>query len=207
MGINSLIFGHLAGLCSVTWQLEVDRRRRQDKIGALKAETRRQKAMATIVRIHHGFSNSALRMPYAQAILDCGHVASVELKNRRGACHHCGTETDLETGVVKSCCGSSFFRITYSPNPHNAEDRVTKVGDHIDCEQCQREEDAVERLRTLDRKEVHHMRLRHGAYHAYRLDPTSPSGFTLHSSYPCCAKIEAALSELRLSPLSPTERA
>jgi hypothetical protein len=42
--------------------------------------------------------------------------------------------TRIHTNEIQYCCDQSYFHNTYSPNPHAEEDRVTKVGETVDCE-------------------------------------------------------------------------
>jgi hypothetical protein len=93
-----------------------------------------------------------------------------------------------------------------SPNPHKAEDRLTKMGDVMECERCAAEAAQLEWLRALDMSTVHHTRERYGSIYLYRLEPTSPSNFMLIGSVAPTPANEALLRG-RLAPLSPTEQA
>lgn len=164
--------------------------------------------MSTITHISIGFGNSALRVPYALAHLDCGHVAGVQLKSHRGTCSKCGKEHELPTGKATTCvCGSQMFRITYMPNPHNECDRVTAVGDCVNCDTCQREAAQIKWLEGVDPKQVQHARYRTNfaapRYDLYRRDASSPTGVLSMGSVPASA--EAILRRKGICTLSPTE--
>jgi len=169
-------------------------------------------ATTTITGFDLGFSNSALRLPYALAKLACGHVAKVETKPTRYACGACGlATTSCEHG---SCpCGSTKtgFRIVHIANPHLPEDRLTQVGAAVECVDCDKNVERIAWLRSLPKGAVHHARFdprfAPGSYHLYRHDPTSPSGFFLMGSVPATREFDAVLAEVRISPISPTEGA
>lgn len=166
---------------------------------------------ATVVHIEEGFSNSALRIPYALARLSCGHLTSVQLRDTRGVCCGCGAVlTHAQGASFERCaCGKWMVKNIDSPNPHCADDRVTKIGDSVECETCARNVERIAWLRALPKGIVHHARFdpRFSQYHLYRHDVTSPSGFFLIGSVPATAEFDAVLNEIRVSPLSPTERA
>lgn len=161
--------------------------------------------MARVTGFDLGFGNSALRHPYALAVLDCGHRASVVLRPNRGACNSCHAERDLPIGQAQHCCGRSYFVITYWPNPHNAADRATQIGDAIECANCAREAQEADWLEALEPSVVQHARFRYGSYHFYRRDQSSPSGVFLVGSVTPTPRVEAILRAKRIAPLSPTE--
>lgn len=167
--------------------------------------------MAThpVVRFEFGFSNSALRLPYALAILACGHAQRVEVKPTVYACAACSRETTSCQHASCPCGSTAGFRIIHITNPHLENDRITQIGDEIECEQCERESEQMAWLRALPAGAVHHARFdprfSPGSYHLYRNDPTSPSGFMLLGSVPATRVFDAALREAKISPLSPTE--
>lgn len=162
----------------------------------------------TVDHIVEGFTNTG-RFPYAYAMLKCGHSSKLVLRPQRGACCTCGTVQELtpqaEQPPYRVCCGTSVFNHIDSPNPHREADRVTKVGDVVECEQCERDNASEAWLRSLDRAVVHHSRLRYGSYNFYRRAADSPSGVLLVGSVPATPRFDAILNELRYSPLSPTE--
>lgn len=157
-------------------------------------------------------SGSALRIPYALATLSCGHSIAVATKPTRYACAACGRETD--SCQHASCpCGSKTtgFRFVHITNPHLPEDRITQIGDEHNCETCAANVKKIEWLRSLPKGSVHHARFdprfAPGSYHLYRHDVASPSGFFLIGSVPATKEFDAVLNEIRVSPISPTERA
>jgi hypothetical protein len=169
-------------------------------------------AKTTVTGFDLGFSNSALRLPYALAKLACGHVTSVKIKPTLYACSACGRETT--SCQYASCpCGStsSGFRFLHVANPHIEADRLTKVGDVVECETCDKNVERIAWLRSLPKGAVHHARFdprfAPGSYHLYRHDQTSPSGFFLMGSVPATPEFDAVLNEVRISPISPTESA
>lgn len=161
---------------------------------------------SSVVSFDLGLTNTG-RFPYALAVLDCGHVASVTLRDTRGACCGCGAAmTHAQNASFARCaCGTYMTGNIDSPNPHVAADRLTQVGDVVECASCHTEAKQIEWLRALDRSTVLHSRFRHGGYHFYRQDSTSPSGKFLIGSVGASKAIEAVLNELRYAPLSPTE--
>lgn len=168
-----------------------------------------QTRASTVTAFQLGFTNSAIAAPYALAKLDCGHVSSVQLVLRRGKCCNCGHEMDLqETGTTYCVCGRSSFTILGGwRNPHVESNRVTKIGDVVECDACAREEKQLAWLKSLSSAEIHHARFRYGSYHFYRQDFSSPSGFFLIGSVNPTPAVEALLAASRISPLSPTEPA
>ncbi len=116
-------------------------------------------AKTTVIGFNLGFCNSALRLPYALATLACGHVTKVETKPTLYACGACGRETtSCQHG---SClCGSTKkgFTFVHVANPYLPEDRITQIGDAVVCEQCDKDNERVEWLRTLPRGSVHNAR-------------------------------------------------
>lgn len=168
--------------------------------------------MSTVIDFELGFTASALRMPYALAKLDCGHLVSVEVKPTLYACAACGREST--SCQHASCpCGSTKtgFNFVHYSNPHLEEDRLTKVGDRVDCDACKKDVERIAWLRQLPKGSVHHarfdLRFAPGSYHLYRYDQKSPSNFFLLGSVPATKQFDAVLSEVGISPISPTEQA
>jgi hypothetical protein len=169
--------------------------------------------MAKIIRIEVRPTSSGLHL-YAAGVTDCGHHASVQLKPSRGTCWHCkGPEMELApAGVGTTCptCGEQSFLVTYSPRPERPEDRLTQVGDDVECGTCASHIKSVEWLAALDPKVIHHARFSErwgGQYHLYRLDKTSPSNFMHVGSVPAIPAIDALLASKRIAAISPTEPA
>jgi hypothetical protein len=94
-----------------------------------------------------------------------------------------------------------------SPKPHLEADRLTKVGNRVECMQCDNDAATIVWLRALPAGLVHHARFRYNGYHLYRHDETSPSGFFLIGSCPATPQFDAILREVGISPISPTEAA
>jgi hypothetical protein len=164
----------------------------------------------TVASFDLGFTNSALRMPYALAKLTCGHVTDVKIKPTLYACGECGRETT--SCQHASCpCGStkSGFRFLHIANPHLPEDRITQIGDEVECKQCEDDIERIAWLRALPKGLVHHARFdprfSPGSYHLYKLDQTSPSCFFLIGSVPATKQFDEVLREVSISPISPTE--
>lgn len=169
-------------------------------------------AKTTITQIELGFSNSAIRLPYALARLACGHCAKVETKPTLYACAACGRETT--SCQHASCpCGSKTtgFTFVHIANAHLPEDRITQVGDAVECADCDKNVERIAWLRALPKGSVHHARFdprfSPGSYHLYKHDVASPSGFFLIGSVPATPEFDAVLAEVRISPISPTEGA
>ena len=168
--------------------------------------------MTTVVRVEEGFTNTG-RFPYALAKLACGHAARVVLRDTRGVCGGCGaTQTSPDGGAFVRCaCGAFWTKQIDSPNPHRAADRLTTVGDEIECVECARTIEQIAWLRGLAPGLIHHARFdprfSPGSYHLYRHDPASPSGFFLVGSVPATPEFDAVLNAIRVSPLSPMEHA
>jgi len=83
------------------------------------------------------------------------------------------------------------------------------LGTEIDCKDCDGLAADIAWLKAFNPAEIHHARFSarfSGQYHLYRRDDTSPSGFMLIRSLPSTPEIDAILHEIRISPLSPTER-
>jgi hypothetical protein len=162
--------------------------------------------VSKVVSFTEGFTNTG-HYPYVLANLDCGHAYSVVMRDTRGVCCGCeGPMSHKHGESFKRCsCGTFMTGSIDSPKPHDAADRLTKAGDDVACEHCAREAAQAEWLRGLDPAIVHHGRYRHGSYHLYRLDPTSPSSFFLIGSVTPTPAVEAILRAKGISPLSPTE--
>lgn len=165
---------------------------------------------ATVTAFDLGFTSSALRMPYALAVLSCGHKQSVVMRPNLYACGACGRET-TNTQHASCQCGSKTtgFRHVRLMNPHTPEDRVTRVGDVVECTTCDQEAQQLEWLRALPSADVQHAWYKVwcgvGQYHFYRRDTSSPTGVFLIGSVTATKAVDALLAEKRISPLSPTE--
>jgi hypothetical protein len=167
--------------------------------------------ISKIVKIVESFTNSAMRLPTTWALLDCGHTSGVEMVPTRYRCGECG----VEKNDCKQCpCGSrSGFQFAYLPNAHRECDRITKIGDAIQCERCDSFDAKVAKLREMGPGAFQHARFRptdsrggrEGYYHIYIRDTKSPTGVALFTSLEATPKTEEILRELRLSALSPTE--
>ncbi len=165
--------------------------------------------MTTVTRITEEFSNSPLRMPYALAVLACGHVASVDLRPAKGTCVKCGVRAEAphaHTFAPCPCGAWSYTNLDY-PKPHVEADRLTKIGQAVDCKECKAEAEQLAMIEALPAGAVHHTRIRFGGLHLYRLDGSSPSGFMLLASVAPTPANEAALARKRICQLSPTEPA
>jgi hypothetical protein len=166
----------------------------------------------TVARIEEGFSNTC-RFPYALAWFACGHCREAVLRDTVGECTNCGaTLTHPHGGQFPACaCGRRSVTYTSYPRPHNEADRLTKVGDTVDCAGCDRDVESIAWLRSLPKGAVHHARydprFSPGSYRLYRHDVASPSGFFLMGSVPATPQFDAVLREVGISPISPTEAA
>lgn len=165
----------------------------------------------TVTGFDLGFSNSALRMPYALATLACGHVVAVTLRDRTGICCGCGVELTCKDheSFTRCACGTYMATHISRRDPHNEADRLTKVGDVVECATCDKNVEQVAWLRALPKGLVHHARFdprfAPGSYHLYTYDATSPSCFFLVGSVPATPAFDAVLREVGISPISPTE--
>jgi hypothetical protein len=167
--------------------------------------------MPKITSFEQGYSSSGI-IPYVSALLDCGHVSSVVLKPYRGVCCQCHREQELaRAGRATICaCGRSMFTIIYTPEPHNPADRITAIGDTIECERCASIARDIVWLESLDTETVQHARFKMwcgvAQYHFYKRDSKSPSGVMLIGSVEQTPAIDKLLAAKRISPLSPTEQ-
>ncbi len=164
--------------------------------------------MSAVIGFQLGFSNSALRLPYALSVLSCGHVGKCDVRPSRYACGGCGVETRDISG--RCACGyKGGYRVLEIADPHKPEFRVTQVGDAGECSSCASEAQQIEWLRNLPVKDVQHARYRvivgSPSYCFYRRDESSPTGVMLIGAVAATAAVETLLREKRISPLSPTE--
>lgn len=164
--------------------------------------------MARITSIQEGFRQDWSRSHWAYAKLDCGHSAEVVLKPHVVECAKCKAQYDQGSEKKRGYCdacgnGSTFYVLTR--DAHKAEDRITSVGDEIECATCGYYQAALTKLRALDLSTVSHSRERNSQIHIYLYDRTSPTGVSLGLSID---NTKEALSFLRggRSPLSPTEK-
>ena len=163
-------------------------------------------ANQTVTRIEQGFMDQS-RFPFALARLSCNHLARVELLPVKYKCTTCGLVTLSNEPCV--CGGRWSHTYEFSPYAHNPEHQVTKVGDVVNCKECDKEAAQLEWLRALPREIVQHARYRtfcgSGSYYFYQRDATSPTGVRLAGSVVATPEVDAVLREKRISPLSPTE--
>lgn len=165
----------------------------------------------TVTFIEEGLTSSG-RFPYALTMLSCGHKVSVRLRDTAGTCCGCGKTLAHPQGEsFKPCvCGAWSAKDIDSPKPNNPADRLTKVGDVVECDACDKNVEKIAWLRSLPKYSVSHARFdprfSPGSYHLYRRDTSSPSGFFLLGSVPATKEFDAVLREIAVSPLSPTER-
>lgn len=164
--------------------------------------------MARITRIMEFFRADWSRSHWAYAKTDCGHSAEVVLKPHVVECTKCGTQFDQgsekKNGYCDACGnGSTVYVLTR--DAHKAEDRITTVGDAVECPTCGHYQVAITKLRALDHSTVSHTRERNSQIYVYLYDTASPTGVSLGFSID---NTKEALSLLRgsLSPLSPTEK-
>jgi len=162
--------------------------------------------MSKVISFEKGYMTSGV-LPYVLANLDCGHIGSVTLKPSEGQCLKCNTIQPLSDMGTTCNCGSTSFTVTFYPNHHNEAHYLTAVGDTVECETCASIARDIQWLKDLDVSTIHHSRLRHGSYYFYKLDQTSPSNFMAVGGVRACPEVDAVLTQKRLSPLSPTERA
>ena len=159
-----------------------------------------------IARIVQDFSNSALRMPVAWGQLVCGHSCEVKLRPTVYACGGCSVHS--ETARMCACGYKGGFRVLFIANAHNESDRITKVGDVVECAYCDTHAKNVAWLKTLKPGDIHHSRAsRYGrnTIYVYRLDHTSPSNFFLAGACEDTPETAAILRALGAAALSPTE--
>jgi hypothetical protein len=165
-----------------------------------------------IASIVKSFTNSAMALPVAWAKLTCGHTADCKVVPTVYACAACKRES---TTASNCPCGTRGvgFNIKYDPNPHREADRLTFVGDEVECERCDWYAAALAKLRAMQPGELHHSRFRpydsrggsEGNYYIYKRDKSSPTGVTLYMQIEATKEAEEVLAALRAAPLSPTE--
>jgi hypothetical protein len=141
--------------------------------------------LKAVAKIEKAWTNSALRCPVAWGVLECGHSA-------------------------KLVQASDF---NYS-RAHDETQYLTKVGDSVQCERCDRYADTLAKIRALKRGDVQHSRFRpndsrgsrDGNLYLYGRDPKSPSGVILLFSIEATKEAEDAIRAVTgTSSLSPTE--
>lgn len=164
----------------------------------------------TITSFRKGFANSALALPYITAVLDCGHAATVQMKPARGACMNCGVEriSDGQFGNFGTCpCGSVSTKYTWTANVHVDEDRISQIGDVVDCRACAQYAADLAKLKALDAGKIVLARYddRWNRYNVYRRDVSSPSGKMFEMTIDATPEVETVLSQMRIAAVSPTE--
>lgn len=128
------------------------------------------------------------RHPVAWTLLTCGHTGPCETVPWKGK------------GPLS--------------NPHNEADRLTKIGDEVECTRCDHYKEALEILKNLKPGDLQHSRFRptdsrggkEGRYYVYVREQGSPTGVKLLLSIEATPEADKVLSALQASPLSPTER-
>jgi len=178
-------------------------------------EARNKMATSKVVRIEKGFSNSAMAVPYAYAVLTCGHSADVKMRGQDLECFKCKTQYvhDGHSAKCPACGCTSALHIKGYPHPHKEADRLTKVGDEVECEECDIYTEQLKKLRALKPEDIQHARFRtydsrgigDGAYYLYKRDESSPTGVTLMFSVPATKEVDELLRAIRVAPISPTE--
>lgn len=163
--------------------------------------------MSRIVQILELHRTDWSRSHWAYAKTDCGHSAEVVMKPHVMECVKCGAQyaqgSEKKSGYCDSCgCGQAFYAVTR--DAHKTEDRVTAIGDEVECPVCGRYQVAIKRLRNLDLSTVSHSRFRDGLIRIYTYDSTSPTGVSLEMSIEETPEVQLYLRG-SLSPLSPTE--
>lgn len=179
-----------------------------------------------VTGLHLGFSNSALRTPFAMYKLACGHVVgNAATVGNLNECLACGAKfrgpNDNHLGglhfepTVCKCGNSTHYankgpgmRILALPNPHKAEDRQPAPVS-CRCEQCEREEVEFAMIPELVAASVH-SRFREwggGIITFYGRVPSSPTGVLAIASISATKRAFAEISRCNssISPLSPTE--
>ena len=80
----------------------------------------------------------------------------------------------------------------------------------VNCNECDRQAESLVKVRAVASR-IHHGRFKRwcgrNLYYFYELNHASPSNFYLIASCEATPEADALLRELRISPLSPTERA
>jgi hypothetical protein len=140
-----------------------------------------QRRVKCIVKV---WTNSAMAIPVAYLTLECGHTH-------------------------KPVMQSDDYKLAHSDANHMAG-----PGAMLGCSECRRYNAQLERLRALQPAEVSHTRFRHhdsrgfgpGSIYIYGRDAKSPTGCHLLFSIDETSEVQAILSRMRSSPLSPTEK-
>lgn len=166
-------------------------------------------AMSLVTHFETGLMSSGV-LHYVLARLDCKHAAAVVMKSHRGACLKCNAEQELnEQGGTKcQACGHGSFTYTYLPDVLKEADRITKVGDAIECATCRSNRESEVRLEALDLSNIQYLRFDTkfgGRYLAYKRDIDSPTGVSLADTYPATPAIDAIIDRRRVCTMSPTE--
>ncbi len=165
-----------------------------------------------ITSIETGFSNNYSRRPYAWARTACGHGTSVEIVPSQYACGGCGSVSlHCDRNKVGCCDYTGGFTLHRTPNPHKECDRITKLGEPVECARCDRYAEQLASLKALDWSTVSHTRFRgnvstgNGYISIYCRDHTSPTGVLQAMGIEATPEVERYLSASGASPLSPTE--
>ncbi len=184
------------------------------------------KNMQKVTSFYHGFSNSWIRHPYTLAVLECGHLIGGAKETSEYKCHKCGkilgqwTCEELSAHYKANgktyCCGlgSCTSTLGKSKSQHEPENFLYKIGDEVDCSECNSMYKSLDHIKEV-KSQIHHGRFmpnggreslsREGRYLFYRHDSSSPSGFMLLCGVIRHPVSDKALTEMGLSPLSPTE--
>lgn len=167
----------------------------------------------TVSSIVKGFSNN-LRSPFAYAEYACAHTGKVAFKPEILCCTRCNAERERDPeryGASCGKCGCGSATYVFTPNEHNDEHRLTKVGDEAECERCDWQAEAITKLKALDPKTIQHTRYREmcgvGQIYVYKRDYDSPTGVSLALTLDSTQEVEDVLRGMGsgLAPLSPTE--
>lgn len=161
---------------------------------------------AVVVEIIKTYTNKG-GWPIAYATLDCSHGAKITFIEDKGTCLKCGLHQDIGYPAKrKSCkCGNRSFSNLESPNPHNERHRITRIGDEIDCVQCDQKAQAlIELKKAIKSGHISHTRYKRGYVHVYKYDKDAPKGVLLLLSVEECPELNSILKG-PLAPLSPTE--
>jgi len=165
-----------------------------------------------VAKIVNDYSNGG--HPIAHAICSCGHYTKVRMRRQLLACVKCGLQREDGPKCLSCDCGMADMVGKY-PHMHCEADRLTKVGDEVECERCDWYANALVKIKDLAANgAISHSRFRpndsrgskDGNFYVYGRDPKSPSGFCMIASIEATDESSRLLSRVGAAPLSPTER-
>jgi hypothetical protein len=117
--------------------------------------------------------------------------------------------------TVLACSHAGDLKLhDWRRSAHDPENRVTKVGDIVECQRCDWYADALAKIHAMQPGDLSHSRFRphdsrggsEGSIYVYGRKEGSPTGVELLITIDSTPEAMDALSAVRASPLSPTQR-